>query len=97
MPRGCCHGDTTMMNQASLSVMKTADGICELSPAFDWIFDNVVDSSGRGGVTRCIPFNSDGSLAPNTAAWQCFEDRVKRRLTTSGAGSMGGGRNPNGY
>jgi len=66
MPSACCNGDTAMMNQAAVSVAKTADGSASLSPPLTGYLTNVVDSAGGEALLLWVPFNSDGSVRAET-------------------------------
>jgi hypothetical protein len=85
MPSACCNGDTAMMNQASVSVTKTADGSTALNPPLTGYLTNVVDSAGGEALLLWIPFNSDGSA------------RAETRLLAMGSKTAGSSRlNTNG-
>ncbi len=66
MPSACCNGDTSMMNQASVSVTMIADGSSSLNPPLTGYLTNVVDSAGGEALLLWIPFNSDGSSRAET-------------------------------
>src|SRR5581483_10999708 len=66
MPSACCNGDNEMMNQAAVSVAKTADGSGTLSPPLTGYLTNVVDSAGGEALLVWIPFNADGSVRAET-------------------------------
>lgn len=85
MPSACCNGDTAMMNQASVSVSKTAAGSASLSPALTGYLTNVIDSAGGEALLLWIPFNSDGSVRAETRLLATASKPAgSARLNTSG-------------
>jgi len=73
----------SMMNQASLSVMKTP-WISSLIPPLTGYLTNVVDRRRRGSVTAVDTVRQRRiGLAPNTAAGNGFEDRGQRAFDDS--------------
>jgi len=84
-PSACCNGDTAMMNQASVSVAKTADGSSSLTPPLTGYLTNVVDSAGGEALLLWIPFNSDGSVRAETRLLAMGSKTAgTMRLNTSG-------------
>ncbi len=85
MPSACCNGDTSMMNQASVSVTMTADGSSSLNPPLTGYLTNVVDSAGGEALLLWIPFNSDGSSRAETRLLAMgSKTAASARLNTSG-------------
>lgn len=98
MPSACCNGDTAMMNQAPVSVTKTADGSGTLSPALTGYLTNVVDSAGGQALLLWIPFNSDGSVRAETRILATGSKPAgSSRLNTNGDGVPYGPTGLSGY